>query len=111
MNVPSRAEYFRRDGHPRPTVGEAMIGAMFPGTSAEGSGRLSSDFGTDLLALPQAGGPGLIARTQDRWSGQWAAAESCGDSRTSRRLDELRRRSPIGCAPDSAYPTTDRRWP
>jgi hypothetical protein len=75
MNVPPRAEYYRRDGHPRPTVGEAMIAAMFPGSSAEGSGRLSSDFGTDLLALSKPAALDWIARTQDRWQGQWAAAE------------------------------------
>jgi hypothetical protein len=75
MNVPPRAEYFRRDGHPRPTVGEAMIAAMFPGTSAEVSGRLSSDFGTDLLALPKPAALAWIARTQERWFGKWVPAE------------------------------------
>jgi hypothetical protein len=75
MNVPPRAEYFRRDGHPRPTVGEAMIAAMFPGSAAEGSGHLSTDFGTDLLALPKPAALAWIARTQDRWSGQWVVAE------------------------------------
>ncbi len=75
MNVPPRAEYFRRDGHPRPTVGQAMIAAMFPAGSAEGSGHFSSDFGTDLMALPKPAALAWITRTQERWSGQWAAAE------------------------------------
>ena len=49
------SEYFRPDGHPRPTIGLLMAARMFgrpyPGGTPAG---ISADFGVDLLTVPDA---------------------------------------------------------
>ena len=49
------SEYFRPDGHPRPTIGLLMAARMFGRPYPKGTpAGISADFGVDLLTLPDA---------------------------------------------------------
>jgi hypothetical protein len=66
------SEYFRPDGHPRPTVGLLMIASMFGRPFPVGTPpRISADFGVDLLPVADAE---MRLRTQARQLEQLYAA-------------------------------------
>ncbi len=49
------SEYFRPDGHPRPTIGLLMAARMFGRPYPKGTpAAISADFGVDLLTVPDA---------------------------------------------------------
>ena len=49
------SEYFRPDGHPRPTIGLLMAARMFGRPFPAGTpAAISADFGVDLLTVPDA---------------------------------------------------------
>lgn len=67
-----RSEYFRPDGHPRPTIGQLMAASMFGLPFPAGTPpQISTDFGVDLL--PDAGAEARL-RTQARQLAQLYAA-------------------------------------
>lgn len=66
----SDSEYYRPDGHPRPTVGNLMTARMFGiDLPASASSELRNDFGVDLLTHPDP--EGWLLERAARCDGVW----------------------------------------
>jgi len=66
----SASQYYRPDGHPRPTVGLAMAASMFDKPyPVDSSPALAKDFGVDLLTQPNA--EDWLLQRAARCTGDW----------------------------------------
>lgn len=67
----TESQYYRTDGHPRPTAGSLMLNTILGIEPTVGSSELVSDFGTNLLDLDRDAAEQWLAERKARCDGEW----------------------------------------
>lgn len=83
------SNFYRPDGHPRPTLGQLMLTRMLGLEGQENAPPLPRDFGANLLAMSQADADAWLTKKNNRCLGQWDEAER------TEVLEDLERLTPI----------------
>ena len=69
------SRYYRSDRHPRPTIGTLMMARMMDKPFPPGAPPDDTDFGTDLLAVPEQQAREWLTARKARCDGAWAEGE------------------------------------
>lgn len=83
------SNFYRPDGHPRPTLGQLMLTRMLVLEGQENAPPLPRDFGADLLKMSDAQADDWLTRKTNRCLGQWDADEK------TEVLEDMRRLTPL----------------
>ncbi|MBT6533811.1 MAG: hypothetical protein HOM03_12700 [Marinovum sp.] len=70
---PGQSLFYRPDGHPRPTAGQLILTQILDLQDTDAAPSLPSDFGQDLLKLPEAQAALWVKERAARCEGKWAA--------------------------------------
>ena len=70
---PGQSLFYRPDGHPRSTAGQLILTQILDLQDTDAAPSLPSDFGQDLLKLPEAQAALWVKERAARCEGKWAA--------------------------------------
>ena len=73
QKYPGQSLFYRPDGHPRPTAGQLILTQILDLQDTDAAPSLPSDFGQDLLKLPEAQAALWVKERAARCEGKWAA--------------------------------------
>lgn len=83
---PAPSLFYRPDGHPRPSLGQMMVTRILNLEGSRGAPMLPSDFGADLMAMPDAQAQSWIAERAARCYGDWGEGELAATMDEAKRL-------------------------
>lgn len=67
----TQSQYYRSDGHPRPTLGSLMFNKMLAIPVSAGRAAVTQDFGADLLTMNRSQAEAWLGERKARCEGEW----------------------------------------